>query len=168
MAMESFQSIFQLNGKNGIRRSVTMDDSLLIYLWRSEPDTYIYTKSRSVPSQEVHTAWTQDRLESLSKEPYFAYEISDHLSAVTRLEILDSDSDNYEISILVAPNWRGLGLASFCISDSINFASKNLGAKTILANIHNKNLASINLFKKCGFKLTELNETAFLKFKIEY
>lgn len=166
MAMESFQSIFQLNGKNGIRRSVTMDDSSLIYLWRSEPDTYIYTKSRSVSSQEVHKAWTQDRLESLSKEPYFAYEISEHLSAVTRLEI--SDSDNYEISILVAPNWRGLGLASFCISDSVNFGFKNLGAKAILANVHNKNLASINLFKKCGFKLTGLNNTTFLKFKIEY
>ena len=61
--MESFQSIFQLNGKNGIRRSVTMDDSSLIYLWRSEPDTYIYTKKQIILGQnEIVTSTAINRI----------------------------------------------------------------------------------------------------------
>ena len=62
------------------------------------------------------------------------------------------------------PNVRRLGIATFCILDTVKFGLECEGIGTISAWIHVNNITSEMLFMKCGFKNSNTRNGSFQKF----
>ena len=67
------------------------------------------------------------------------------------------------VSILIAEEYQGFGMASKGLTLAIHRIQQEFGVHSIYADVHVSNIASMNLFKKCGFKfiLTEDNFSTF-------
>ena len=164
MAMENPNKQILFSGRLGSRRFIRADDFATILLWRSQPSTYLFTKSGKLPKKAEHFAWSINRVASIEEEPYFAYLIDEEMVAVTRLEKLVENTTTYEIGILVKGEMRKQGIASQCILDSIEFASNFKNLKSLVAWIHKENFASIKLFERCGFKYSNVKSKNFLQY----
>lgn len=164
MNMDPLHRDFKLNGNLGIRRTVCESDFLNILNWRSDSDTYPYTKSSRIPTKDEHFVWSTNRLKMSPEQPYFGYEIDHKLISITRLDRVGIEASELEISVLVNPNVRRLGIATFCIKDTVKFGLEREGIGTISAWIHVNNITSEMLFMKCGFKNSNTRNGSFQKF----
>ena len=69
---------------------------------------------------------------------------------MTRLDF-NKATQELEISILVAPAFRSMGLGKKLLDSTIGFATENLDVSRIIARINKANLPSLKMFSKYGF-----------------
>ena len=70
----------------------------------------------------------------------------------------DLKTENFlEISVLVESSFQGRGIAKTAISAAIIEIRVDFPEFTVLASVHEKNLPSIELFKRLGFTSSEKN-----------
>lgn len=71
----------------------------------------------------------------------------------------DREEDGVEIGISVAPQMRGKGIGKAMVMMAVEYIDKEWGKPKLVAYIKEENAASMEIFKKCGFK--NMGQVAF-------
>ncbi|KAL8031073.1 hypothetical protein ABFX02_13G002000 [Erythranthe guttata] len=142
------------------------------HIWMQDPAILQATASEPLTldqEYEMQISWFQDPLKQtfivLDKELVvgdFVHGQSHTEAMVGDVNIFMNDLDDpqtAEVEIMIAePKSRGKGLAKESILLMMAFAVENFGIHIFRAKIGQSNEASLNLFKKLGFKETSCSE----------
>jgi len=150
--MQGFLKIF-------LRKANFSDIEFLWYL-RNRPDVYKYFKDGRVVSWQEHINWITPII--LGKSPKDVLIIQGGGQPVGQVRF---DRKNFDFSISVLKEFRGKGIAASALALAIKQIKKEKKAKKMIAEIHKKNIPSIKLFKKTGFKL-ETKKGNWLKYSL--
>lgn len=138
--LPSFKTI---HGRPLVGRRLRRGDADAILAWQSHPESRRFSRNAAAPSAQEHAEWIDRRL---------------HPSpAVTEIIMLDTDpvamvrldpiGDEFEVSILVAPQAQGQGIGEA----AIRYIDALRGSRPVTAHVHPGNAASLRLFAKCGY-----------------
>lgn len=125
------------------------DDEDIIYEWQSTPGMRRYSRTPSVPSRTEHTAWFAAALKDSVGLNFIILRAGARAGMIRLAPPRESAAaDGLEVSLLVAPEHQGCGVASAALRRLIaNYAA----GKPVLAAVHPDNEASLRLFRSCGF-----------------
>ncbi len=123
-------------------RPATDADITYLYDLRNIPEVHQFFKQPRPVQWEEHRVWfsSVQRKETCK---LFIILLDGHRSGQLRFDKMDDGS--WEISISIHPDYWGKGIASSVLKNSL----RQVQAYT--AYIHQKNIASQNLFQKLGF-----------------
>jgi UDP-2,4-diacetamido-2,4,6-trideoxy-beta-L-altropyranose hydrolase len=129
------------------------DDCELIYSWQSNKNIRKYFINPKIPSLQEHMQWYNTCLLDPNRILYLLHNDQGHSVGLLRLDQLTKNEystniPTYEISIIIAPDHQGRGLAVSTLK-SLSLLKKNA---TYMATIHNKNSQSQRAFTKAGFQ----------------
>ena len=133
-------------------RQANKSDIEQVHKWQSHPKTRAFALNPQVPSWKEHQEWMSKKLKHKSDFFYIIERSTDALSVgVIRLE--KSLPNAYLISIFIAPNFHGKGIAkqALCSIDSLHPTFE------IHATVLSKNLASQRLFVSANYIRTSTN-----------
>lgn len=149
--MQSNSLSRNINLKEIKRRSVNEGDFSITYKWRNLNESYVTTKNAKVLEFNEHMDWSKKRIIRNDEEPYYIYELNDTPIAIARLDLISNENFEFEISILVSPDFRGIGVATYCIKNLLLDLDKKLLDYSVNARVHSSNKNSMKLFKSLGF-----------------
>jgi UDP-2,4-diacetamido-2,4,6-trideoxy-beta-L-altropyranose hydrolase len=139
-----------LNTRNFILkfRTARQKDCQLLWEWANDPVVRAASFSTEPSTWENHVRWFGAKL----SDPNCHYYLFLNQEGVPIGQVrFDTSGDKTEISISIAPNFRGAGFGA----DAIRIASKHLFQETaitrIYAQIKPSNSSSINAFRKAGY-----------------
>lgn len=118
-----------------------------LFMWQSVPEVRRYSRNPTAPTWEEHCAWYQKRTESPNS---IMAEIRYHGSSVgmLRLDHKNSAPLQFEVSILIAPDFHGRGIAPM----ALRLARRLVPFGEFLAYIQPGNRASLRAFAAAGFQ----------------
>ncbi|TMO76932.1 UDP-2,4-diacetamido-2,4,6-trideoxy-beta-L-altropyranose hydrolase [Pseudoalteromonas sp. S3776] len=145
-------------------RFATLKDVEQVYNWQCEPETRRYALNKNVPSLAEHTAWMSRKLES--KNDYFyiielAASKCEKKTSVGVVRLDQSGEETYTISIFIAPEHFGKGIAKYALKQIDILHAKEF----INAVVLKENTASQTLFSRAGY--TRINEEQFTRLPVE-
>lgn len=144
---------------NSIRlRKATLDDCRTLFEWRNDPITVAMSLVSEPVPWENHVAWFESSLTN-PKRHLLVAELAGSPVGTIRFDDLD---DTSEISITVSPESRGQGMGTGLLEVADEWARMELGLDRIIARIKETNPASIAIFKKSGYQVTEYGEVLSL------
>lgn len=130
-----------------IARPATIDDGQKLFEWRNDPTVRLNSRSRGEIDRGSHDDWLARSLEDRDR----------------RLLMIESDgvpvatcrwdrrsADEWEISITVAPESRGRGIAASAVQ-AAEGALTALPPIRLVAAVHRDNAASRRLFERAGY-----------------
>lgn len=120
-------------------------DCDLVYSIQRRPGIRKFFRNVDVPEYKEHCEWFDKSLKNEGRE-LFLIEFADKKVGVIRLD--KQDAGLFEVSVLIDPEYHGLGIASMALS----IIKTKYNGKKLLAFINPKNSASINLFENAGFR----------------
>lgn len=139
------------NSSNTSIRPVELSDCRPLLNWRNHPDVRRWSYETNEIALEIHEKWFDDWMAQQPRKGYFF--VIEHLTVPAGMIRFDTKTNKlFEISILVESNFQGKGIARVAFSLAIDEIKVNVSDFTVLASIHHKNLASINLFKCLDFQ----------------
>lgn len=115
-------------------------DLSILQSWRNDPVTRSLSRRRHEFSVEDVESWVFNE----GRAFYIAHAGGERVGFVSYEP--HAGSDALEISIVVAPQFRGKGIGKMMLSEAVNKASVPL-----YAHVRKNNPMSIALFKSCGF-----------------
>lgn len=139
-------------------RLATQADCRQLLDWRNDPITVAMSLVAEPVSWEDHVRWFESVLANPNRHLLVA-EDSQLKYGTVRFDEID---DTAEISITVSPDLRGQGVGSKLLDAAAVWAKNELGLDRIIAQIKANNPASIALFKKGGYEITEEGEVLSL------
>ena len=132
-------------------RPATIADSKDIFTWRNDEHTRLMSINSEPVKVHEHENWFATTLNNSNRCLLICEAAKSEKVGVTRFDIL---GENAEMSINIAPNHRGKGLAVTCINSSIAYFKHNfVDCKILTATIKANNLASQKCFVAAGFCL---------------
>lgn len=130
-------------------RPVTEDDMMVIFEWANDPVTREMSFSSEPILLETHKKWFARVLSSPDVHLLIIEgQESGRWHPVGQVRF---DADG-EISIALAPKFRGRGLGKSLLRTGIEYVIDKLKTKRITAHIKRENLASIKIFERAGFR----------------
>ncbi len=123
-------------------RTFRASDMPQIYSWQQAPQIRQYARTPTAPTWDEHQAWFQRMLTSEDHN----YIIEWHARPAGMIRLTENSPDEWEVSILVAKDYHGLGIASHALKLLQQSHKVNM-----LAEIDPQNNPSINLFTRAGF-----------------
>lgn len=126
-------------------RPATADDALIVYQWQIAPGTRTFARNLNPPTLSDHLDWFARRL----ADPDCRLWIAIHNQSPCGFVRLDLHGDEWEVSIVVAPGLRGLGLGKAMLAE-IDLASPGIN---LVAEILPGNDSSKRLFLSAGYKV---------------
>ncbi|MFC4005053.1 GNAT family N-acetyltransferase [Prauserella oleivorans] len=130
-------------------RPATEADAELLLRWRNDAESRRWSRTSGVVSPEEHRRWLRDVLASPDRLLYIA-EAGGPVGTV-RFDLTDAAEDTWEVSITVAPEWRGRGLAGPVLAEGERAVRARRRPRTLLASVHEENTASVVLFRNAGY-----------------
>ena len=140
-------------------RPAAMADAADVWQWRFESGAARYYRQSQVPSLQQHLDWFSRALADPCRMMLIIEEEDGPVGHIR----FDCTGDNEaEVGICLALRARGRNLSVPALVAAIDTA-RGHGIKTVLAEVHRDNTASLALFRRAGF--TKIGETdAFLQF----
>ena len=136
-----------------LRKSIFNDWKVLLD-WRNDPLTRKNSFTQEIIKEENHKKWFEKNLTNLKSNIFILEnEINESVGTIRSDEI---DNNSYLLSWNISPNHRKKGYGSLILN---LFLQNKIGIFT--AEIKPKNLASIKMVKKNGFK--RVNEQTYIK-----
>ena len=132
-----------------VLRPVTPDDEGLLLEWANDPGTRAASRVHEPIRAADHHGWLERRLATPADARLWIGESDGVPVGVVRFERRSPTS--VEISITVAPDTRGRGLARPLLDAGLAAARAAFGPVTILADVLTGNDASVRLFTGAGF-----------------
>lgn len=123
-------------------------DAAIVFKWQNDQRVRKYFRNSMSPKLEEHLNWFENRLLS-SIGPYSIITYGDVPVGTLRLDD-KGDGRKYEISIYVAPDYWGRGIASAALA----LADDLIPEAEFVAEVHSDNQASHAIFSKTGYKIT--------------
>ena len=137
---------------NASIRIASIIDADLLLNWRNDPIVRQFSKSDELISESQHIDWLKARFEKMPSEPLFIFVIDDIEAGTARLDKFLGNAEALEVSILLDPKFQGNGNSRILLNLVCDFAREELGAKKIVAHVHEMNIKSKGLFESEGFK----------------
>ncbi|WP_257264246.1 UDP-2,4-diacetamido-2,4,6-trideoxy-beta-L-altropyranose hydrolase [Endozoicomonas sp. ONNA2] len=124
----------------------TMKEMGKLFHWQTAPETRRFSRNPKAPTWDEHQTWYLNKLNQPDCFLHFMI-IEGKEVGMLRFDPVDG-SDNYEISILVAPECYRLGIAEA----GLKLMRKIYPEFNFIATVLPGNLASHSLFKRLGYK----------------
>lgn len=159
------QNVDNMETEHLFLRGINETDTDSIVEWRSDSSVYKYFKYPHKISSEEHLDWYRNiYLSNSSRFDWMCYEKKSH----RRVGVfgLIRNGDTAEVNYLLAPEAQHKGFASEAVKSLMQYAVQFWHVKSIVAEIHKSNYASISLIKKLDFKLFSTEEQ-FEEYRIE-
>lgn len=138
------------------QRTANLGDAAVLIAWRNNPSVRKFSLNSEVIQNDEHLDWLTARLERVESEPFFLFVVAHEAIGASRLDLKFESVDEYEISILVDPNQHGKGFGTKILDMTCGFFFRLNPDKTLVAIVHQDNIASQKLFTNAGFLLTHL------------
>ena len=136
------------DGKDVTLRPATADDCALMLEWQRHPTTRRYARNPSVPREAEHRAWLERKLADSATLLNIVLHGNEPAGVLRLDRIAPGAGPVYEISILVDPEKRGLGLGKAAVA----LAGRLVPEAQLFAEVHPDNAASRLLFLSAGFR----------------
>ena len=142
-----------------LRKADFSDIEFLWYL-RNQPDVYKYFRQARPVEWQEHILWITPVILGFSNKELFVIENSKKPVGQIRIDYLNPKEA--EISISILKEFRGRGFAAAAVRLAAATTKKQGRKQRLTAEVHKKNIASQELFKKLNFKLKKEKEKHFL------
>lgn len=134
-------------------RPAALADSKLLLRWRNDPETREVSRSTERVSWEGHSQWYQRILEDPRRLLYVVERGGAPVGTV-RFDALDApDAAEWEVSITLAPEARGHGLARAVLAAGEDAFDQDHPEATVVAAVLPGNVPSQRLFARAGYQL---------------
>tara|TARA_B100001996_G_C18650159_1_gene589074 strand:+ start:220 stop:840 length:621 start_codon:yes stop_codon:yes gene_type:complete len=134
--------------KISLRKAEPADSDLVLAL-RNEEESVLNSLSSKPVSQNEHDKWFDKRIKDKTCKFFIAEDRDKNSIGTIRFDISD-DFKVAEVSIIVSSKYRGKGYGKSILKIAINSIAADYPI-VFMAKIKTTNLASIEIFKKCGF-----------------
>jgi RimJ/RimL family protein N-acetyltransferase len=134
-----------------ILRRATAEDEQRLLTWRNEAATRAASFSSGEISLQDHRNWFRRKLADPGCRLLIAEESSRPVGQV-RLDRIDADAA--EISIGLAPEFRGRGLGREALRLAASYAANELGARRLMARVKLANGPSLAVFRAAGYRVS--------------
>ena len=132
-------------------RKAKISDIKLFYNLRNQPDVRNYSENNKKIIYQQHKLWFQL---NFKKKNNFFFVITLKSKDIGYLRVQKKEK-SYYVSICIAKRFRRLNIAHRSLLE----LSKKMRKKIILvANVNKKNISSIILFIKSGFRIFKINK----------
>jgi len=140
-------------------REATCDDSSALFEWRNDLQTREMSKDTELIDISSHSEWLSQVIGDFNRILLIA-ELNGSAIGVTRFD-LNKESKDVNVSINLNPEFRGLGLSSPMLMNSINYIlARNQWILLLKAEVNIRNQASKRTFARNGFVLDSNNQTS--------
>lgn len=129
-------------------RPANSTDALDILCWRNDPQTRSMSLQNNIIDEENHKKWFADALADSSRIILISI-LAGEKAGMVRFD--NTDGDLWRVSIIVAPDFRGRGLAKTLLSVAINHFADRVPSGELFAEVKLGNVASISVFRSNGF-----------------
>lgn len=152
-------------------RPATTEDAERLLRWRNDPDTRRSSRDRGEVGPEQHREWLESVLTREDRLLFVASDADGDVGTVRwdRVEDRVEDGGGWEVSITVAPERRGQGLARPLLAAGERaLAGTHAGAvaRVLHAAVHEGNVASRRLFVAGGYLLdSPADDTGFVRYR---
>lgn len=144
---------------NSIRlRKANSDDCRTLFDWRNDPITVAMSLVSEPVPWENHVAWFEASLSNPRRHLLVAELDAEPVGTLR----FDEVEDTAEISITVSPGQRGKGMGTLLLETADLWAREELGLNRVIARIKENNPASLAIFRKSGYQVTETGEVLSL------
>ena len=124
-----------------------------MFEWRNHPDIRENFFNQELLSWEEHEKWFMAKLKDPDTTVYMAYYKKEKIGTIR----FESKESVIKTSVMLNPLFLGKGLGSQVIKLGVEeYIKEKKPDMQIIAEIKKDNLASINAFKKAGFKVDHL------------
>jgi RimJ/RimL family protein N-acetyltransferase len=132
-------------------RYATPADADRLFAWRNDPVTRAAFRSTAPISREEHDRWMKFNVtEGYAEHVVLIAEMEEGAVGVVRFDANKKDVMEYEVSLTIAPEFRGFGFAR----DVLSRACDMIEDFALTAQIRTENAASQKAFRSCGFSVT--------------
>ena len=132
-------------GKTVQLRPALQSDSDTMLTWQQHPTIRKFARNCAIPNRKQHLKWFMEKL----ADPYCIFNIvtyNGEPAGVLRFDYL-FEKNGFEVSILTAPDFQNLGVASLALAQS-RILLRNWD---LYAYVKKSNKASMKLFKHSGY-----------------
>ncbi|MDQ7991049.1 MAG: bifunctional UDP-2,4-diacetamido-2,4,6-trideoxy-beta-L-altropyranose hydrolase/GNAT family N-acetyltransferase [Propionicimonas sp.] len=127
-------------------RPADSEDAAVLLEWRNDPVTRASSRSTDPIGWAGHVDWLGRVLADPDRHLFVLEDAAGPIASVRWDRI---DARDWEVSITLAPQARGRGLAAAVLSTAER-ALPEPGPTHLLATVHRSNTASLRLFARCG------------------
>lgn len=132
-------------------RPANMRDADQLFSWRNDPVTRAAFRSTEPVPRANHDQWMKFNVEQGYPQHRVLIADSDFGAyGVVRFDAARDDVMTFEVSITLARQWRGKGLAATILDEACALMSEY----RLKASIRAYNDASRRVFERCGFRKT--------------
>jgi len=141
-------------------RSVTSDDSRLLFDWVNQPDSLAgKLQTRCAISWDDHQAWMQRRL----NDPHSLLAIVEQDGRpIGQIRLQGGEGEAYNVDIYILSDNRGRGIGRSVLAEAAGMAARRWPECLLRALVRTDNAASRALFAAAGYKLTETTDSHFV------
>ncbi len=137
-------------------RLVSESDAKTLLKWRNLPEVRKWSRNSEYIDLTTHQEWLKKRLSDEASNNLI-FIIDNDNTSVGMVRFDEIQYKEYEISILVDPNYQKLGIAELAINLAIEHLLQIVGNANVYAAIHFENIASLKLFSKLHFEMISNN-----------
>ncbi len=130
-------------------RDPTPEDSDFLHELRNAKDVRQFSLNNGQISHTEHEIWLNQRLLKCHSDPFWIIYFGNKSVGYVRFD--QKDSRDFEISIAIAPAFRGFGLGGESLALSLSKFRTIYPSVRIIATVHEENNKSLNFFLRAGF-----------------
>jgi RimJ/RimL family protein N-acetyltransferase len=133
-------------------RDCVLEDAAMLLAWRNSEGARRFSRNSDEIDLSSHKTWLGQKLSDSRTEPFWIILSGENCAGYVRFDISKVFLDTFDVSILIASEYRGLGIAGEALCLAVQRIRHKFETFSINAHIHADNFISINLFEKSGFK----------------
>ncbi len=128
-------------------RPARPEDTHRVWTWRNDQETRQASFDPAVIPLHLHEVWFRESLRRADRRIYIV--LTDEAeSGVVRLDVSGREA---EVSIHLAPEWRGRGVGTLALRALTDQAFGSLGLELLVALVKAGNVVSRAVFRAAGF-----------------
>lgn len=144
-------AILALKSRAPYLRRMTPADAEITYRWQTAPGMRRYFRNPNPPSWEEHVTFVDRALADPAMSLNMIVSADEQPAGILRID--RRSSADSEVSILVAPEWQGRGIAGAVLP----YARQLRPRQCLHAYVASDNTASLALFRSAGYRAGERN-----------
>lgn len=139
-------------------RPATPADSAEVLRWRNDLGSRVNSRESDLIPLETHQAWFERALNNPERVLLIGQSVDAQLLGQVRFDRIGTEAFTYEVSITLAPEARGQGLALPLLSAAELFLLETKHSLHLRAFVRDYNTASERLFLSGGYSIGSLTE----------
>ncbi|MCT2588304.1 bifunctional UDP-2,4-diacetamido-2,4,6-trideoxy-beta-L-altropyranose hydrolase/GNAT family N-acetyltransferase [Actinophytocola gossypii] len=129
-------------------REATLADARTLLAWRNDPDTRAWSRGSQPVAAQVHESWLR---RTIADPDHLLLVVERDTTPLGTVRFDRIEPGTWEVSIVVAPEHRGHGLAGRILMVGQGALHARVGPATLLATVHEANTPSMALFRRAGY-----------------